>query len=524
MLFEGLNLIAQGNFKTLHAQCIEAIKADIKDPIPYFLLGALASEHNNHIKAAELFSTAENYDHSQPYYPAYLAKTLTSLRRLNEARAAADRAAAMIVDDPRILDTVAVAYSRSGFHELAIPLFKRAIALMPEHANIQYNLGASAQFIGNFQLAETSYKKALAIEPNFYRAWASLVYLQKQTAENNALSTLIELFEQNSNNPMKIDAQLQLGHAIAKTHEDLGDFKASLNWLHKAKQGKRAELPYDRDSGGKTFSAAKMTFEKQRSVAQKPALGAHMAQPLFVIGLPRTGTTLVDRILSSHSRVSSAGELNTFAELIKQHAGTESQLVLDAATLSCSSNIDLLEVGRLYLEKSASLARGSDFMVDKMPLNFFYAGLIHKALPHARIISLRRGAMDSCVSNFRQLFSTQYSYYNYTFDLADTAWFYRQYDALMVHWRAVLPADRFMEVHYEEIVFDQQKQTRRLLDFCGLDWQESCLNFHENEAPVSTASSVQVRQALYSGSIGRWKKYGDELAPLEAALAGLDKL
>ena len=160
-------------------------------------------------------------------------------------------------------------------------------------------------------------------------------------------------------------------------------------------------------------------------------------------------------------------------------------------------------------------------MIDKMPLNFFYAGLIHRAFPDARIIALRRGAMDSCLSNFRQLFSTQYSYYNYTFDLEDIAFFYRQFDSLMSHWRETLPSDRFMEIHYEDIVFDQENQTRRLLEFCNLDFEDACLTFHENAAPVSTASSVQVRQPLYSGSIGRWKKYGDRLEGLRTALGPL---
>ena len=178
-------------------------------------------------------------------------------------------------------------------------------------------------------------------------------------------------------------------------------------------------------------------------------------------------------------------------------------------------------IGQTYIKKTQELARSSKFMLDKMPLNFFYAGLIHQALPNARIIALRRGAMDSCLSNFRQLFSTRYSLYNYTFDLADTAWFYKQFDELMSHWQSSLPEDRFMQVEYETIVHDQEKQTRRLLAFCGLDWQENCLSFHKNQAPVATASSVQVRQPLYSDSIGRWKKYGSEVNQLRDWLGDL---
>jgi len=156
--------------------------------------------------------------------------------------------------------------------------------------------------------------------------------------------------------------------------------------------------------------------------------------------------------------------------------------------------------------------------IDKMPLNFFYVGLIHKALPNSRIIALRRGAMDSCLSNFRQLLSVKESFYNYTFDLQDTAFFYRQFDGLMKCWREALSPDGFMEIHYEDIVHDQENQTRRLLKFCNLEFEEACMRFHENAAPVSTASSVQVRKPLYSGSIGRWKKYGDRLDGLRSAL------
>jgi hypothetical protein len=150
-----------------------------------------------------------------------------------------------------------------------------------------------------------------------------------------------------------------------------------------------------------------------------------------------------------------------------------------------------------------------------MPLNFLYCGLIHQALPNARIIALRRNPMDSCLSNYRQLLTTQQAYYAYTYDLLETAKFYCLFDELVAHWAESLPKDRFIQVHYEDIVFNQLGQTQRLLEFCGLGWEDACLNFHENDTPVSTASSVQVRQPLYSASIGRWQRYGDKLNKLE---------
>ena len=509
-----LKRLRQKAYRDVHGDAIEAIKSNINAPLPYFLLGVIASDHNNHAKALELYSKAIALDPAVSEFHLYYARTLSSLGRQNTAKLSADRAAALEIDDPFLLDTLGVIYSRSEYHELAIPYFKRAVSSHPNQANFHFNLAASAQFVGDFDTAKAAYENTLRLDPNYFRAWSSLVSLKKQTPGDNHLEELTALFEQTKGDA---EGELQLGHAIAKTLEDLGRHEESLEWLLRAKERKREQLRYNRADGSAVFSAAKSTSGAATKISQS----ASEAEPIFIVGMPRTGTTLVDRILSSHSHVVSAGELNIFAELVKEKTSTDSNFVMDAETFLKSNEIDLSAIGQSYIENTLDRARGAKHMIDKMPLNFFYAGLILRALPNARIIALRRGAMDSCLSNFRQLFSTQYSYYNYTFDLNDTGWFYQQFDSLMTHWRDTLPSDRFMEVHYEDIVFDQENQTRRLLDFCGLPWEEACMRFHENAAPVSTASSVQVRQPLYSGSIGRWKKYGSALKSLREALGGL---
>lgn len=509
-----LTRLRQKAYKDVHGDAIEAIKKNINDPLPYFLLGVIASDHHNHGKARELFSKAIELDPTVSEFHIYYAKTLSTLGRQNIAKLSADLAAAFEIEDPFLLDTLGVIYSRSGYHKLAIPFFERAVSGQADQANFHFNLAASAQFIGDFDTAKTAYENTLRLDPNYFRAWSSLVSLKKQTLDDNNLEELKALFEQTDGNA---EAELQLGHAIAKTLEDLGRHEDSLKWLLRGKKSKRNQLRYNRETGHDLFAAAKSTSDASSTISQPPSKN----EPIFIVGMPRTGTTLVDRILSSHSNAVSAGELNIFAELVKEKTQTPSNFVMDAKTFLKSSQIDLLDIGKSYIESTIDRARGAKHMIDKMPLNFFYAGLIQRALPNARIIALRRNAMDSCLSNFRQLFSTQYSYYNYTFDLDDTAWFYRQFDGLMTHWREHLSKDRFMEVHYEDIVFDQENQTRRLLDFCGLPWEEACMRFHENKAPVSTASSVQVRQPLYSGSIGRWKKYGDKLDGLREALGNL---
>ena len=513
-LMHGLKMIAKGRYKEVHQQAIDLINVNVNDPVPYCLLATVAAEHGNHNKALELFERATELEPKNARYLAYFGQALTIIGDQQRAKSIADTAALLSVNDAYVADTIGVIYSRTGFHENAIPFFEKAVSLDAKPANFHYNLAASQQFLGLFEVAKKNYLATISRDPEAYRAWSSLVGLERQSEAQNYLNELISLFEELVEDE---DGSLHLGHAIAKTLEDMEQYEESLEWLHKAKRLKLKNTPAADFSYDGVFQAAKSTTKTASRVSND-----HQTQsPIFVIGLPRTGTTLVDRILSSHSDVTAAGELNIFPGLIKSATKTASNMVMDADTFLKSneiSNDHLIEIGEMYQKMARELSRGAQRFTDKMPLNFFYAGLIHKALPDARIIALRRGAMDSCLSNYRQLLTVQHSYYQYTYDLKETAKFYRQFDQLMTHWRETLPADRFMEVAYEDFVYDQENQTRRMLEFCGLDWQEKCMRFHENDAPVSTASSVQVRQPLYSGSIERWRRYGNKLDGLKEAL------
>jgi hypothetical protein len=270
-------------------------------------------------------------------------------------------------------------------------------------------------------------------------------------------------------------------------------------------------LPYTFASDAANFDAIEASWPAvSQASANEPSLDA----PIFVIGMPRTGTTLVDRILSSHPDVESAGELQAMPLAVKRAAGTRTRTVLDPESIAAASHADMGAIGRDYLRIAHHHRRElTGRFTDKFPGNFQYAGFIARSLPSATIVCLRRNPMDTVLSNFRNLFATTSRYYDYSYDLLDIAAYYVRFDRMMAFWRDALPG-RVLELRYEELVADQEGQSRRLLDHCGLVWSDACLSFHTNNAPVSTPSAAQVRRPIYSDSVARWKQHAEVLAPV----------
>jgi hypothetical protein len=313
---------------------------------------------------------------------------------------------------------------------------------------------------------------------------------------------------------LDVDAELHICHALAIHHEDEGRYETAFRLLARGKRRKAAALGYTFDTDRQLFTAAVKLQAQLGDISP----GHASREPIFIIGMPRTGTTLVERILSSHASVFSAGELTNFGLVLKRATRTRSNRVLDAATLSAAAQTDLAAVGAAYVESTRPRTGKTERFIDKMPLNFFYAPLIRRALPNAKIICLRRNPLDTCLSNYRQLFATSFSYYNYAYDLLDTGRYYAAFASLAATWRAAL-GSQYLEVRYEDVVRDAERETRRLLEFCELPWDPRCLAFQDNAAPVATASSAQVRQPIYRTALERWRHYERELAPLRTWLA-----
>jgi len=512
-LAEAARLLSRKAYREAHALCVEVLKTAPDNAEAFYLLGLLTSDHGNFARAEELFRAALERapDHAGAH--AQRARCLIALSRRAEAVDAARRAGALLPEDAFTLDTVGVVLSRAGLHGEALPFYARATEAEPGNANYQYNYGAALQFAGDMDGARAAYGACAAADRGDTRGLPAIVQITRQIEAHNEIAALEALFAPHADDP---DAALRIGHALAKAHEDLKAPGAALHWLARAKVGKRATVSHDSRADAALFEAAIRSAGTLRGQTSA-AVGA----PVFICGMPRTGTTLVDRILSSHSQLTSAGELTDFALCLKRMAKTPSNLVLDPETLDAAAGADLAQLGARYVQSVRDSLGLSGRFTDKMPLNILLAPVILAALPEARVVCLRRHPADTVLSNYRQMFATSFSYYNYAYTLEDTARYFVQFDRMVRHFEHVLPPERFTVVHYERVVADLETEARRLLDFCGLPFEEQCLAFHENTAPVATASSAQVREPLYTTALGRWKRYEAGLKPaldiLEAA-------
>jgi hypothetical protein len=308
--------------------------------------------------------------------------------------------------------------------------------------------------------------------------------------------------------------RLQLDFALAKAHADLKNHGRSFEHLLRGAAAKRATIRYDEAEAFALFDRIEQAFTREL-IAEKSGSGDPTPMPIFVIGMPRSGTTLVEQILASHPVVHGAGELQAFNDVVLEVRGPDGLPVaypqfvpaLDAAALKAIGRRYEMLVRKLVGTKGA----GSERVTDKMPSNYYFAGLIHLALPNAKIIHTVRDPVDTCVSCFSKLFSAEQ---NHTYDLAELGRYYRRYEKLMAHWRRVLPEGRMLDVRYEDVVADLEGQVRRIIAYCGLPWDDRCLSFHATDRPVRTASATQVRQPIYTSAVGRWKAYEPYLGPL----------
>lgn len=509
--------LAGGDLQAAAAAAGDLVRTQPGSPTGFFLLGMVAAETGQVAKAVPLLEAAAERG-PEAEHLAQLARLLILLRRDGEAAEIAVRAMALEPDDPLTLDTIGCVLVRLGRHEEAMLPFAAAVSGEPENLEYRYNLAAASGFTGRVGDARMHYEAILAQDPGNARAHYALAILSRQTAGANHVPRLKSALAA-ADSPA--DA-LRIRYALAKELEDLGEAEA-FGHLAAANAEHKRSLSYDFARDAAIFDAIEVLFAGAADTLAEGD-GNPDPAPIFVVGMPRTGTTLVDRILSSHRDVGSAGELQAMPLAVKQLAGTSSHVVIDPATIAASAAIDPAALGATYLARAAHhRPAGTPRFTDKLPANFLYVGHIARALPNARIVCLRRNPMDTVWSNYKNLFASQSAYYAYSYDLMDTARYYARFDRLMALWERLFPG-RVLQLSYEGLVADQEGQTRRLLAHCQLGWDDACLSFHENSAAVATPSAAQVRRPLNADGVGKWRLHQDALEPVAAwfATQGID--
>lgn len=382
----------------------------------------------------------------------------------------------------------------------ATSCFSKALVLKPRHAGALCGLGWLASIEGRFQDCEKLYRDALESDPKKPFAWAGLAAVRRMTSSDREwLKNVKQLVT--AGLPPVDEAGLRF--AMGKYFDDVGDFAAAFGHFKRANDlQKLVSKPYDRKERS-SFVGDMIRINTVEVVRRRIEGASQSSKPVFVVGMMRSGTSLVEQIIASHSRVAGAGELDFWKDSAQKHRDRLQGGVPDAALAK--------KLGDSYLSTLSGHSREALRVVDKSTFNCDHLGLIHSVLPNARIIYVRRDPVDTCLSCYFQQFANAASF---TFDLADLAHYYREHHRLMQHWRAVLPAGAILEVPYAELVADQEPWSRRMIEFIGLEWEARCLEYYATQRPVLTASNWQVRQRIYSTSVGRWQKYRKFIRPL----------
>jgi tetratricopeptide (TPR) repeat protein len=457
------------------------------------------------------------------------AQCLLALGRRGEACVAAKAALAGATTDALLLDALGSFFSFAGDQHTALEAFEQAAALAPDNAHFIFNRATVRRFLGQLAAAEADYDRVIALRPADFEAYKNRSDLRTQTADRNHVAELEGLAARGF---ADWRSEVQIRYTLAKEYEDLGDYRESFDELRQGARKRRENLRYDVANDVSTvdwiieaFPAAVATGGVHTHTAPEAAAREHAAPqpaaPIFIVGLPRSGTTLVDRILSSHSQVRSAGELNDFALSLVARVRSENgkEHLPRNELVARSAHVDFAALGREYLARARAVVAEGRF-TDKMPLNYLYCGLIRRALPNAKIVHLTRHPMAAGYAMYKTLFKDGYPF---SYDLDEIAQYYIAYRKLMDHWSAVMPGAVY-SLNYENLVADQIDETRKLLEFCGLDWEDACAEFHRNPSATTTASASQVRRPIYDSSVAQWRHYTAQLVSLSSALesAGIE--
>lgn len=446
-------------------------------------------------EAIEAYLHAVELNPGLPNSTISAARLLSGMGRRDEAAELADRVFKNTPDEPQSLLRLAQALIESDMHENALKAVKRSLELEPNLAPAYSILGTIYRQLGRFELAIPNLEKAIELQPTGTAAYLQLAYCRRMTPGDANLIERMALLLRDRNHT--IEGRRFLHFALGKAYDDLGEYQKAMQHFDEGNgvtQIKTGSAPFDRALLKANIDMTIRTFTPEY-IARHRELNHPSDKPVLIVGMIRSGTTLIEQIISSHPEVGAAGELTyllkRWSKILQPTKGAPHR---EAA----------VDVANGYIQLLTGLRPGKARVTDKMPGNFMLAGMAHLLFPNARIIHSRRHPVDTCVSIYTTYFDEPVSFGQ---DKDTIVFFYEQYLRLMEHWRQVLPPDRFLEVDYEELVGNREEVTRRMMQFCGLEWDDACLFHERNDASIKTPSWWQARQPIYSTSVGRWRNY-----------------
>jgi len=476
----------------------EVLAANPNDAAAWSLLTECALQRGRQDAAIVCANRAATLTPDNPIAIILCAKCLFLTGEASQALEAAMAASKIVGDAPEALDALGAIWGLLGFHQRAKEFFLRAVAVRPDVPQYLFNLAATERMTGALEVAEAHCDAAIALDRRYAPAYYLRSDLRIQTAERNHIAEMEALIRDEK---LASAGEVMLRFALAKEYEDLESHDRAFHHVKAGCNLQHRSITQDRAADLAEIDKVIHTHTRNWIDAAPP--GYSRAAPVFVAGLPRTGTTLVERIIASHPAMSSAGETSAFAAELRRSLK--------------STKVDLVDLGRRYVDAVTGFRMPQNIrFIDKTLQNYLYFGLIHAALPAAKIILLQRHPLDACWAIYKAHFQGMFSFSYHQIELAE---YYLAFRRLAQHWKATLPPGVLLEINYEDIVTDQSAASRRLIEFVGLPWDDAVLRFHESPAPSSTASAVQVRRPIYSSSVGKWRHHEERLAPLRARLA-----
>lgn len=447
-----------------------------------------------------------------------LGIALADLGRYEEAVAHYRQALELNPNYAEACNSLGLALMAQGKTEESVALYQRALALKPDLADTHNNLGIALAELGRASEAMPHYERAIELRPAYPEAHFNKAEIKTFRPGDADLAALENLA---SGSSVPANKMPLIHFALAKALDDLGDYDRAFQHLARANALKRPQVQYDEPAVAGFFRRIAAVFDANLLEQFRDA-GDPSRVPVFVLGMPRSGSTLIEQILASHPQVHGAGELPDLARAVSAVLTSSGKSDLYPGRYpECIPSLDsstLRQIGRTYLSRLPQVGPETIRIVDKLPDNFSAIGLIRLVLPNARIIHTVRNPADTCVSCFSKQFTSGQPF---SYDLAELGRYYRGYARLMDHWRAVLPSGAMLEVAYEDVVNDLEGQARRMIEYCGLNWDDRCVVFHNTGRPVRTASASQVRKPLFRTSLERWRRYEAGIAPLLRELGDL---